>query len=105
MTLKELGQTIASGDSPEVEIHAIDLMIYLVYSVTGERKTPLHDARGQTQKFPSRYAAQRALQDAGVATATFVHRSAYGEMIGTEGSIADTELRETIELAEPEGGC
>jgi len=100
MTLIELGQHIAAGYAPEVEVHGIGPMLYPVYVVVGDVRRPVKDERGRTVSFPSRAAAQRALADSGLTRATFVHTSAYGEMIGVTGDSRDTGLRETLILAE-----
>jgi hypothetical protein len=81
-----------------MEVHGLEAMVYVAYSLNGERRMPICGADGQSVQFRSRYAAQVALRDAGVTEATFVHRSAYGEMIGMDTAGQDTELRETIRL-------
>ena len=98
MTLKQLNALVASGASPQVEVHAIDPMVYLVFRVTGERREPVDSPGGAGRPFRSRYAATQALAEAGIERITFIHRSAYGEMIGMEGSSEHSELRETVVL-------
>jgi hypothetical protein len=98
MTLAELTALTASGQRPAMEVHGLTPTVYVVYHAESDRLTPLSDGQ-QPMKFPSRAAAQRALRRAGLERATFVHRSAYGEMIGLDGSGELTELRETIHLS------
>ena len=57
-------------------------------------------ADGAVLQVRSRYAAQRALRDAGATAATFIHRSAYGELIGMATVDQDTVLREIMVLAD-----
>jgi len=99
MTLEELRSLIAAGDQVELEVHGLDPMLYVVYRVEQGRLAVLCDARGATLKYRSRYAAQRALADCGASRATFVHRSAYGEMVGLDTVGAATELREPLLLS------
>lgn len=84
----------------DLEVHAIDPMLYVAYRLEGDKRTPLRRRNGQVLQFRSRYAAQRALRAAGVAVAAFVHRSAYGEMIGMETIGQETELREIMVLTD-----
>jgi hypothetical protein len=84
-----------------VEVHALTPMMYAVFLNIDEQRIPVGDRQG-TLRFPSRHAAQRALQLAGITEATFIHRSAYGEMIGVAGDAAATDFRETIRF--PSGG-
>lgn len=99
MTLTELTDLCTSGIPVEVEIHALTPMMYVVYRVDGDQRSPLRDDR-EALSFPSRAAAVDALRQTGLDEATFLHNSAYGEMIGLEGSGASTEFRETISLRE-----
>lgn len=96
MTLMELRALVKSGASPEVEVHAVDPMIYIIYLLVADGRQPVEDGGGRTHLFRSRYAAQQALQEAGFERATFVHRSVYGEMIGMEGSSEQSEFREIV---------
>jgi hypothetical protein len=98
MTLTELSGLIGAGSDPVLEIHGLDPMIYVVYRIVDGTPHPLCDGR-KTMQFRSRYAAQRALAECGATTATFVHRSAYGEMVGLDADGAETELRETVFLS------
>jgi hypothetical protein len=104
MTLNELGRCTAGGSSPEVEVHGISPMLYLIYLIVDGSRRPLQDERGRTLRFPSRAAAQRALSECGLQRATFVHTSPYGEMIGMTGSGQDTELREILILGDAQAG-
>ena len=99
MTIDDLQRLCASADAPALEIHGLDPMLYVVYRVDGPSPEALLDRRGNTQRFRSRYAAQRALAECGARRAVFVHRSAYGEMVGLQDVGAETELRETLYLS------
>ena len=99
MTLEELQRLIAAGDQVELEVHGLDPMLYVIYRMEQRGPTALRDARGATLKYRSRYAAQCALADCGASRATFVHRSAYGEMVGLDTVGAATELREPLLLS------
>jgi hypothetical protein len=96
MTPEELSNLIASGVHVTMEVHALESTVYVAYRLDGERRVPIATPSGRTVQFPSRYAAQVALRDAGVSEATFIHRSAYGEMIGMDSEGQNTELRETV---------
>lgn len=100
MTLEELSTLLTSGAHVNLEVHALDPMLYVAYLREGEKRTPLREAGGDVLHFRSRYAAQRALRDAGAAAATFIHRSAYGEMIGMDTAGQETELREIMVLTD-----
>lgn len=80
-----------------VEIHALTPMLYVAYRVEDGRRTPLRDGR-DTLRFPSRAAAVDALRKTGLEEATFIHQSAYSEMVGLDGDQNATALRETIPL-------
>ena len=96
--LEELGRTIRDGCEISVEVHAVDPMVYVAYQVDGEERIPIRAEGRFGMSFPSRHAAQRALRAAGLQSVTFVHRSPYGEMIGMEGTAADSEFREVVKL-------
>jgi hypothetical protein len=98
MTLSQLAARLASGTPAALEIHGFDPMIYVLYVLSGEQSHPICDGRGRPLQYRSRYAAQRALAEAGAREAVFVHRSAYGEMVGLDGSGDETELRERVWL-------
>ena len=100
MTLDELSSLLTSGVHVTMEVHGLEAATYVAYSLEGERRAPICGPDGQTLQFPSRYAAQVALGDAGVTEATFVPRSAYGEMNGMDTAGQDTELRETLRLSQ-----
>lgn len=101
MTIEELTVMMTSGVHLDIEIHAVNPMVYVVYQQFAGRRSPLRNASGESVQFRSRYAALSALANAGVRKATFIHRSAYGEMIGLDGAVGETELRETIHLPAP----
>jgi hypothetical protein len=98
MTLDQLKASIARGVLPALEVHALDPILYVIYIADDGRLQPICDQRGATLKYRSRHAAQQALADTGATTAAFVHRSAYGEMVGLAMDGADTELREVLYL-------
>ena len=97
MTLDELSRMCERGADPTVEVHALTPMMYVAYHVDGERRTPLADRRG-TLHFTSRYAAQSALAGTGLQRATFVHESAYDEMVGQPAAAESNALREDLVL-------
>jgi len=69
----------------------------VAYHVNGEQRRPLADKRG-TLHFTSRYAAQSALAGTGLQRATFVHESAYDEMVGQPLGTDSNALREELLL-------
>ena len=100
MTLKQLERLVAGKGIAEIEVHAVDPVIYLVFHRFGERLTPVQSRRGTTARYTSRYAALKALAALGLDEVTFVHRSAYGEMIGAEGDASATELRQRVRISQ-----
>ncbi len=100
MTLDDLSILLTAGANVDLEVHALDPMLYVAYRLEGDARTPLRQPDGAVLQFRSRYAAQRALREAGAATATFIHRSAYGEMIGMDTAGQDAELREIMVLTD-----
>ena len=99
LTLKDLERAVAAGQTPDLEVHGVELSLYLSYQRDGEQLTALCDRHGKTLRYKSREHALRALADIGVTTVDFVHRSVYSEMIGVEGDMAQTELRESLSLS------
>ena len=99
MTLTELQRNIASGATLQIELHALEQVLYMPYLRQGDDLQPLRDGRGQVLKYPNRERALIALARTGLEHADFVHRSPYGEMIGTDTENQNTELRERIDLA------
>ena len=97
MTLQEIETLMRSGGDVQLEVHGVDAAIYLVFQRFGERLTPVSDA-GKRLRYTSRYAALKAMADAGVPAVDFVHRSAYGEMIGAETPHDANEMRQTVDL-------
>ncbi len=93
---KTLEKIAVSGAG--IEVHAVDPMIYLVFQRTHEHLEPVVDANGATLAFRSRYAALAALRDAGVQELEFIHRSAYGEMVGIDDQSGANEFRERVRL-------
>jgi hypothetical protein len=99
MTLRELERLIAGRGFAEIEVHAVDPVIYLIFQRFGERLTPVTARSGETARYTSRYAALKAMAAIGLDEVIFVHRSAYGEMIGSEGDAEATELRQQVRIA------
>lgn len=97
MTLKELESLLKSGGVAVIEVHAVDPVIYVVFQRFGERLLPVLDGR-DTARYRSRYAAFKALAERGVCEVDFVHRSAYGEMIGFDSPHNQTELRQRVQI-------
>lgn len=98
MTLDEIRRMVAGGRRPSLEVHAIDPMIYLVFECASDTLTPITDRNGQTLRYPSRFAALNALQQTGIPEVDFVHRSAYGEMVGLEDAGDSSEFRQRVRL-------
>lgn len=98
MTLREIGNLCRAGGHISLEVHAVDPSIYQVFQEFGGRLLPVTDRNGNV-RFPSRYAAMKALADLGLDQVAFVHRSAYGEMIGSESPQEQTELRQQVSIA------
>lgn len=98
VTAKALARELKSGLQATFELHSSDPMVYVAFCCEQHRRRAICNSGPFKRQFPSRYAAYRALQEIGVSEVTFVHRSAYGEMIGLEGSDVSNEYRETIRL-------
>ncbi len=94
-------QQVSLDNLPEdalLEVHAVDPMIYLVFAACGTNLLPVTGKGGKRLRFPSRFAALHKLREAGVTSVTFVHRSAYGEMVGLADQGETTEMRQIISL-------
>ena len=102
MNLRELSSLLKRNSFPEMEIHAVDPNIYLIYCRSANELTPIKDSAGNELKFRSRSAAANCLRETGIRVVDFVHRSAFEEMIGFEQGSHPTEHRETIKLNAPE---
>ncbi len=99
MKLSAINPLVRAGQPPQLEVHAIDPMIYLVFRRSGDDLVPVTDERGKTLRFPSRHRALCTLAETGLAQTEFVHRSAYTEMIGiAQDNWPAYELRETVKL-------
>ena len=98
MTLKEIANLISAGGHISLEVHAVDPAIYQVFQRFSGRLVPVMD-KDQSLRFPSRFSALKALADLGLDEVDFVHRSAYGEMIGMETPHDQTELRQRVQIA------
>ena len=99
MTLNELKRAVAADPQlvPLVEVHSVDLALYVAYCRHGERMTPVTSG-ARALRFKSRYAAFKALKGVGLTEVEFVHRCAYDEMIGMPSADNGAEMRETINL-------
>ena len=84
MTLAELRAMLAKDQSPTLEIHAFEGIVYLVKIVTEVGETILKKADGENQVFKSSTQAGMALADAGGTKAVIVHQCVYDEVIGHE---------------------
>ena len=99
MTLTDLKLMLAKGQSPTLEIHAFEGIIYLVKIVTEFGETMLKKADGDNQVFKSSTQAGMALADVGEADAVIVHQCAYDEVIGHEPcQTEDPSLRTPMDL-------
>ncbi|MEM1432678.1 MAG: DUF6482 family protein [Pseudomonadota bacterium] len=96
MDLKTFRRHVAA-DEAEVEILAIDPVIYLLRVNTGQgaatRSSILKNPKGQNWVFRSLTAAKTQLIEWQVRSALLVQQSAYGEMVGSPGAQPDSELR------------
>ena len=98
MTLKEIENLTRAGAHIAIEVHAVDPSIYQIFQRFSSRLVPVTGRDGNA-RFTSRFSAMKALADLGLEEVDFVHRSAYGEMIGTETPFDATELRQKISIA------
>ena len=99
MTLEDLKAMLAKDQSPTLEIHAFEGIIYLVKIVTEVNETMLKKADGDNQVFKSSTRAGMALADAGGTEAVIVHQCAYDEVIGHEPCrTEDPSLRTPMDL-------
>ena len=99
MTLADLKIMLAKGQSPTLEIHAFEGIIYLVKIVTEVGETMLKKAGGDNQVFKSSTQAGMALADVGGTDAVIVHQCAYDEVIGHEPcQTEDPSLRTPMDL-------
>jgi hypothetical protein len=98
MNLKEIESLMKAGGHITVEIHAVDLSIYQIFQRFSGRLIPV-TSKGKNALFRSRFSALKALADLGLDEVDFVHRSAYGEMIGMESPFDQTELRQRVRVA------
>ncbi len=99
MTLADLKIMLAKGQSPTLEIHAFEGIIYLVKIVTEVGEVMLKKADGDNQVFKSSTQAGMALADVGGTDAFIVHQCAYDEVIGHEPCRAeDPSLRTPMDL-------
>ena len=90
---------LAKGQSPTLEIHAFEGIIYLVKIVTEFGETMLKKADGDNQVFKSSTQAGMALADVGGTDAVIVHQCAYDEVIGHEPcQTEDPSLRTPMDL-------
>lgn len=99
MTLTDLKIMLAKGQSPTLEIHAFEGIIYLVKIVTEVGETMLKKVDGDNQVFKSSTQAGMALADVGGTDAVIVHQCAYDEVIGHEPcQTEDPSLRTPMDL-------
>ena len=98
MTFAELRSMARAGVEISIEVHSLDPSIYQVFQRFGEHLVPITE-RGRSALFTSRHAALSALAELGLNEVHFVHRSAYGEMIGGETPFDRTELRQRVGIA------
>lgn len=98
MNLKALKSAIDRAETPCIELHATEQILYIPFLREGDSLQPLTE-NNKSLTFPSRSRALATLAGTGLQSVEFVHRSSYGEMIGSEGSMKDTEFRQTIDLS------
>jgi len=100
MTLNDIEREVSRGAPPRIEVHSVELALFVAYSIHDGRKAPVTHKRGKTLNFPSRYAALRAFKATGLTQLEMVHVSPYDEMIGVPSTPGQSEMREVIELAD-----
>ncbi len=98
MTFAEIRSLAKAGIEISIEVHSVDPSIYQVFQRFGDHLVPVTQ-RGRSALFTSRTAALSALADLGLDEVHFVHKSAYGEMIGAETAFDRTELRQRVGIA------
>ena len=98
MTFAEIRSLAKAGVEITIEVHSVDPSLYQIFQRFGEHLEPITE-RGRSAVFTSRTAALSALAELGLDEVHFVHRSAYGEMIGTETPFDRTELRQRVGIS------
>lgn len=98
MKLSELRSSVSLGQRVAVELHSVELALYVPFVKQAQTLLPLLDEAGQVIKYRSRYAGLKALQATGLETADVVHVSPYDEMIGIDSTPGQSEMRETVDL-------
>jgi len=100
MTLAELRRTVARGNHPEIEVHSVEGVIYVVHVDDDVLTEPRSD---RAMRFPSAFAAARALGRVGIEAGWLVHASPYDEMIGRadEGNERPAPLRTRLRFPAP----
>ena len=99
MTLKDIKGLLASGRTPQFEIHAFEGIIYLVKVITEVGESMLKNDQGDNQVFKSSTQAGIALAQVGASEAVVVHQCAYDEVIGHEPCLSDDpSLRTPMDL-------
>ena len=100
MTLSELRRGVARGTLHEIEIHSIEGVVYVVH-VDDDLLTESRGSRAM--RFPSAFAAARALGRVGARDGWLVHASPYDEMIGRpdEGNARPAPLRTRLRFPAP----
>jgi len=104
MRLEDIRKSLRDGEAVRLEVHALSASVYQVFQHTRNGIVPVTMRGGRSMLYRSRYAALQALADIGLDQVDCVHRSAYGEMIGMDGSLPETELRESVPIAPLRGG-
>ena len=99
MTNSDLKKLIEHGQSPALEIHAFEGIIYLVKIITDVGETMLKKEDGNNQTFKSSTQAGIALAGVGGKEAVIVHQCAYDEVIGHDPCVReDPALRTPMDL-------
>jgi len=99
MRFDQIRRALRNGEPVSLEVHALSASVYQLFLRTGDAILPMKRADGRAVVYKSRYAALQVLADLGLDRVDCVHRSAYGEMIGMAGSLAETELRESVPIS------
>ena len=99
MTLNDVRAATAAGKMLEIELHAIEQVMYVPFVRVSGQLEPLRDRRNDSLKFPSRFRALQVLAKTGLDTVMFVHRTSYAEMVGAPADDGASEMRQPLAIA------
>ncbi len=96
-------KALAAQPGSEVEVLAVDPVIYLLRCSAGGESAILTRSGKRNWVFKSLAACQRLLQNAGIRQAVLVQESAYSEMVGTEANAGQSQMRMPLHIPEADG--